>query len=102
METIKEIQERHDAVKDIERNLIELHQIFMDMATLVETQGEQLNDIESQVNKAASFVERGTTQLKIAKNHQRNTRKWMCMGIALVIILILLILLPLLHTVGAI
>lgn len=102
LETIKEIQERHDAVKDIERNLIELHQIFMDMATLVETQGEQLNDIESQVNKAASFVERGTTQLKIAKNHQRNTRKWMCMGIALVIILILLILLPLLHTVGAI
>jgi len=100
METIKEIQERHDAVKDIEKNLIELHQIFMDMATLVETQGEQLNDIESQVNKATSFVARGTTQLKIAKDHQRNTRKWMCIGIALINLLILIILIPILNTIG--
>jgi syntaxin 1B/2/3 len=101
LETIKEIQERHDAVKDIERNLIELHSIFMDMATLVEAQGEQLNNIESHVNKASSFIDRGTQQLKIAKDHQRNTRKWMCIGIALVIILILIILLPILKSVGA-
>ncbi len=49
LETIREIQERHDAVKEIEKNLLELHQIFLDMAVLVEAQGEQLNDIESQV-----------------------------------------------------
>lgn len=102
METIREIQERHDAVKDIEKNLIELHQIFMDMATLVEAQGEQLNDIEQHVNRATSYVARGTTQLKIAKDHQRNTRKWICIGIFLVILLLLIILLPILHTTGAI
>jgi syntaxin 1B/2/3 len=38
-------------MKDIEKNLLELHQIFMDMAVLVESQGEQLNDIEQQVNR---------------------------------------------------
>ncbi|KAG0570285.1 hypothetical protein M758_6G145200 [Ceratodon purpureus] len=102
LDTIKEIQERHDAVKEIERNLIELNQIFMDMATLVEAQGEQLNDIEQHVNKATSFVERGTTQLKVAKDHQRAKRKWVCMGIALIIILILIVLLPILRSVGAI
>lgn len=100
LETIKEIQERHDAVKDIERNLIELNQIFMDMATLVEAQGEQLNDIESHVNRASSFIERGTGQLKVAKDHQRNTRKWMCIGITLLIILILIITLPILSKAG--
>ncbi|KAG0614018.1 hypothetical protein M758_6G145100 [Ceratodon purpureus] len=102
LDTIKEIQERHDAVKEIERNLIELNQIFMDMATLVEAQGEQLNDIEQQVNKASSFVARGTTQLKVAKDHQRAKRKWVCMGIALIIILILIVLLPILRSLGAI
>jgi syntaxin 1B/2/3 len=102
LDTIKEIQERHDAVKEIERNLIELNQIFMDMATLVEAQGEQLNDIEQHVNKASSFVERGTHQLKIAKDHQRNTRKCVCIGIALMIILILIVLLPILHIVGVV
>lgn len=47
LDTISEIQERHDAVKEIEKNLIELHQIFLDMAALVEAQGQQLNDRES-------------------------------------------------------
>ena len=102
METIREIQERHDAVKEIERNLLELNQIFMDMATLVEAQGEQLNDIEQQVNKATSFVERGTHQLRIAKNRQRNTRKCVCIAIFLIILLILIVLLPILKSVGAI
>ncbi|KAI3812226.1 hypothetical protein L1987_16933 [Smallanthus sonchifolius] len=35
MDTISEIQERHDAIIEIEKNLIELYQIFLDMAVLV-------------------------------------------------------------------
>ena len=72
MDTISEIQERHDAVKEIEKNLIELHQIFMDMAALVEAQGQQLNDIESHVQHASSFVRRGTEQLHDAREYQKN------------------------------
>ncbi|KAG0481814.1 hypothetical protein HPP92_009898 [Vanilla planifolia] len=49
IETLEEIQERHDAVKEIEMKLLELHQIFMDMAVLVEAQGEMLDNIEIQV-----------------------------------------------------
>ena len=40
MDTIDEIQEWHDASKEIEKSLLELHQIFLDMAVLVEAQGE--------------------------------------------------------------
>jgi syntaxin 1B/2/3 len=49
LDTIAEIQERHDAVRDIEKKLLELHQIFLDMAVLVEAQGELLDNIETQV-----------------------------------------------------
>ncbi|BBN16196.1 protein MpSYP1-like [Marchantia polymorpha subsp. ruderalis] len=49
LDTIAEIQELHDAVKDIEKKLLELHQIFLDMAVLVEAQGELLDNIETQV-----------------------------------------------------
>lgn len=100
LETIKEIQERHDAVKDIERSLLELHQIFMDMATLVDAQGEQLNDIEQQVNKASSFIQRGTQQLQVAKNTQRSSRKWCLIAIILLIVLILVLAIPLLRSFG--
>ena len=32
LETVAEIQERHHAVKQLERKLMELHQIFLDMS----------------------------------------------------------------------
>lgn len=98
MDTLSEIQERHDAVKEIERSLLELHQIFLDMAALVEAQGNMLNDIESNVSKASSFVMRGTDQLQGAKVLQKNSRKWTCIAIILAIVLVIVILFPILYT----
>ncbi|KAI3736196.1 hypothetical protein L6452_15734 [Arctium lappa] len=94
MDTISEIQERHDSVKEIEKNLIELHQIFLDMAALVEAQGQQLNDIESHVSHASSFVHRGTEQLAEARELQKNSRKYTVIAIFLVIILLIVLTYP--------
>ena len=98
MDTISEIQERHDSVKEIEKNLIELHQVFLDMAALVEAQGQQLNDIESHVAHASSFVRRGTDSLQVAKEYQKSSRKWTCLAIILGAIVVVLLLLPILPT----
>lgn len=98
MDTISEIQERHDAVKEIEKNLIELHQIFLDMAALVEAQGHQLNDIESHVAHASSFVRRGTDNLQEAREYQKSSRKWTCIAVIIGAVLIFLLLFPLLTT----
>ncbi|XP_004497645.1 syntaxin-121-like [Cicer arietinum] len=94
IDTIQEIQERHDIVKEMERNLMELHQVFMDMAVLVQSQGEQLDDIESHVARANSYVRGGVQQLHVARKHQKNTRKWTCIAIILLLIIILIIVLP--------
>ncbi|XP_074310281.1 syntaxin-124-like [Silene latifolia] len=98
MDTVKEIQERHDAIKEIEKNLLELHQVFLDMASLVEAQGHQLNDIASNVNRASSFVSQGANELVVAKHHQKSSRKWACIGTILAIILVLVILFPILFS----
>lgn len=98
MDTISEIQERHDAVKEIEKNLLELHQVFLDMFALVEAQGHQLNDIESHVAHANSFVRRGTEQLEFARESQKDSRKWTCIAILLGIVLIIVFLFPLIST----
>lgn len=102
MDTIMEIQERHDAVKDIEKSLLDLHQVFLDMAALVEAQGQQLNDIESHVAHASSFVRKGTVELETAREYQKSSRKWACMAVLLVIVLIAVLVLPLLINLGLI
>ncbi|KAI6704990.1 hypothetical protein NL676_007952 [Syzygium grande] len=100
LDTISEIQERRDAIKEIEKNLIELHQIFLDMATLVEAQGHQLNDIESQVAQASSFVRRGADQLQGAKEYQKSSRKWVCIAIILGAVIVCFLIIPILTSIS--
>ena len=94
LETVVEIQDRHDAAKEVEKSLLELHQVFLDMAVMVEAQGEKMDDIEHHVLHASHYVKDGTKDLQTAKKYQRSSRKWMCIGIILLLILILVIVIP--------
>lgn len=91
MDTLAEIQERHEAVRDVEKKLLELQQIFMDMAVLVESQGDMLDNIESQVSSAVDHVQSGNTALQKAKKLQRNSRKWMCIAIIILLTIVVII-----------
>ncbi|KAJ1293297.1 hypothetical protein BS78_01G056900 [Paspalum vaginatum] len=93
MGVVAEIQERHGAVADLERSLLELQQVFNDMAVLVAAQGEQLDDIEGNVGRARSFVDRGREELQVARKHQKSTRKWTCIALLILIIIIAVIVL---------
>ncbi len=111
LDTVQEIQERHSAVKDLERQLLGLHQIFLDMAVLVEAQGEMLDNIETQartnpecsqaqlltsstqVAKANEYVNQGNKALTSAKELQKDTRKWMCCAMMLLLSICLIVVL---------
>ncbi|KAG0477088.1 hypothetical protein HPP92_013929 [Vanilla planifolia] len=91
---VAEMRERRGAAEELEKSLVELHQVFLDMAVMVEAQGHQIDDIESQVGRARSFVDHGAQQLHEARRHQKNTRKWTCIAIVILLIIILIIVLP--------
>ncbi|KAG5100116.1 hypothetical protein JHK82_045168 [Glycine max] len=91
MDTLAEIQERHEAVRDVERKLLDLQQIFLDIAVLVDAQGDMLDNIETQVSSAVDHVQQGNNALQKAKKLQRNSRKWMCIAIMILLIVIIII-----------
>ncbi|KAL4350835.1 hypothetical protein AHAS_Ahas10G0181700 [Arachis hypogaea] len=85
----------HDTLIDIERNPNELHQVFLDMAVLFQSQGKELNDIENHVARANSYVCGGSSSCSL----QGSTRRipevhlhWQ-FGIIILIIIILIIVL---------
>jgi syntaxin 1B/2/3 len=84
-------------VRELERKLLELHQIFLDMSVLVEAQGEMLDNIETQVSKSVDYVHRGNVALVAARRYQRSSRKWMCCSIITVLLIACAILLPVLQ-----
>ncbi|OIV90058.1 hypothetical protein TanjilG_21190 [Lupinus angustifolius] len=101
LETVVEIQDRYDTAKEIEKSLLELHQVFLDMAVMVEAQGEKMDDIEHHVIHSSHYVKDGTKDLESAKKLQRGSRKWMCIGIILLLILILVIVIPIVTSFGS-
>ncbi|KAJ0966512.1 hypothetical protein J5N97_023429 [Dioscorea zingiberensis] len=91
-DTLAEIQERHDAVMELEQKLLDLQQMFLDMSVMVDAQGDILNDIETQVSNSIEHVQKATVTLKEAKKLQRNTRKWMCFAILILLVIIIMVL----------
>ena len=81
-------KERHEALMDIQRSLTKLHQIFLDMAVLVETQGEKMDDIEENVANAGHFISGGTNILYSA-NQMKKNKAWVYWVQAVMVIILL-------------
>ncbi|VFQ72171.1 unnamed protein product [Cuscuta campestris] len=91
-EIAKENQERNEAVKEIQKSLAELHQVFLDMAVMVETQGEQMNNIEQNVVNAGSYVKDGSKELDRAKKMKKKKTLLCWIGFILLTILLIFVL----------
>ncbi|MCO5599952.1 hypothetical protein L7F22_054059 [Adiantum nelumboides] len=77
--TLHQIEERNASVRHLEESLLALHQIFLDMAVLVDVQGDELNDIERNMLESMSFIKIGAEDLDgavIADTQRRTTRNW--------------------------
>jgi t-SNARE complex subunit (syntaxin) len=90
-EQLRAVESRHAEILKLERSIIELHDLFVDVAQLVETQGEMVDNIEQNVNSATDKVEVANTELHQARTYQSAARKKMILiGICIVITLIIL------------
>ncbi|CAD6270299.1 unnamed protein product [Miscanthus lutarioriparius] len=70
-----EQEETAKEVAEVERGLVELQQLFLDMAALVEAQGAPLDDIERQVGAAAGDVAAAEAELREARRLQGAARR---------------------------
>uniref|UniRef100_A0AAR5P7G8 t-SNARE coiled-coil homology domain-containing protein n=1 Tax=Dendroctonus ponderosae TaxID=77166 RepID=A0AAR5P7G8_DENPD len=74
-QTLADIEARHADIIKLENSIRELHDMFMDMAMLVENQGELVDRIEYQVETTQNHVAEGHQQLKTAQEYQSKARK---------------------------
>jgi len=84
----REVQERHEDIRKIERTLAELAQLFVDMDVLVTQQEETINAIETAAVHVEQDTEAGLAQTKKAVDHARSARRkrWICFIIFLIVL----------------
>jgi len=76
----REVQERHEDIRKIERTLAELAQLFNDMDVLVNQQEDVINAIETSATQVQKDTEAGLGQTEKAVEHARSARRkrWFC------------------------
>ncbi|KAG0335600.1 Plasma membrane t-SNARE, secretory vesicle fusion [Podila horticola] len=88
---LREVQSRHDDIKKIEKTILELHQLFIDMETLVTEQAVVMNTIEENTQQTDVHLETGNKEVDVAIVNARGARrkKWICLLITIIILAIL-------------
>ncbi|XP_077323776.1 syntaxin-3-like isoform X5 [Lithobates pipiens] len=74
-QALSEIESRHRDIVRLESSLKELHDMFMDIAMLVENQGEVTDNIEINVMKSVEHVEKAREETTKAVKYQSKARK---------------------------
>ncbi|XP_063084233.1 syntaxin-3 isoform X2 [Cavia porcellus] len=74
-QALSEIEGRHKDIVRLESSIKELHDMFMDIAMLVENQGEMLDNIELNVLHTVDHVEKAQEETKKAVKYQSQARK---------------------------
>ncbi|XP_072317488.1 syntaxin-12-like [Eucyclogobius newberryi] len=85
------IRERETNIRQLESDIMDVNQIFKDLAVMIHDQGEMIDSIEANVENAEVHVNRGAGQLQKAAYYQRKSRKRMCV-LAMVLSLVLVVL----------
>ncbi|XP_042759862.1 syntaxin-3 isoform X4 [Panthera onca] len=74
-QALSEIEGRHKDIVRLESSIKELHDMFVDIAMLVENQGEMLDNIELNVMHTVDHVEKAREETKRAVKYQGQARK---------------------------
>lgn len=91
-QALGDIEARHRDIINLEKSIQELHEMFLDMAMLVESQGEMIDRIEYNVDQAVDFVQSAKSDTKKAVKYQSKARRkkiliFICLIVCLAIII---------------
>ncbi|CAF4891401.1 unnamed protein product, partial [Rotaria sp. Silwood1] len=95
-QSLTDIQARHGDIMKLEKSIREIHDMFIDMAAMVQTQGEMIDRIEYNAVQSENFVESACIDTRKAVKFQRTARRKkilliLCLIITVVIILFILV-----------
>ncbi|CAF3964022.1 unnamed protein product [Rotaria magnacalcarata] len=88
------IEERHQEITNLENSIKQLHSMFADLAILVATQGEMIDNIEYNVTQATNFVGKATddiVQTAVIAAKLRKKKAIVCVILTVVIVVLIII-----------
>jgi len=94
-ETVRMIEQRHDEILKLERQVREIFELFNDLATLVNLQQESLDVISVNVANANRKVIAAQEEIEVAADYQKKVRnRKVCCCLLVILIILCAVLIP--------
>ncbi|CAD7931564.1 unnamed protein product [Amoebophrya sp. A25] len=101
LENLEQVHDKYKAIRRLERSMADLHQMFLDMAQLIEHQGEILDVIEVNVSKTRDYTQQAEQELITARKGQLTSQRRMCCITVLMMLVCAVIIFPILFAPSA-
>ena len=84
-DALNEIEQRHHDILELEKDILELQEIFRDLAILVDEQGDVIDNIEAHMEAAVHHVHKGEENIVIAKRYKQSSRRKLVIIIVIIV-----------------
>ncbi|KZZ92793.1 t-SNARE [Ascosphaera apis ARSEF 7405] len=87
------VRQRHDDIQKIERDFIELSEMFTDLSNMIIAQEPAVEKINEQSQQVVENIQSGTKHVDTAieSGKARNRKKWWCVLITILVIIVIII-----------
>lgn len=89
---VNDLQSRHDEILKLEKNINQVHQMFVDLQVLVKAQGDVIDNIEMNISTAKDCVLDGEVSIAQSYEYLKSARKKKCIVIGIIVVLIIIVL----------
>lgn len=86
-----EAEFREAAMLDLQRDIVDMHDVMRDLGVMVQSQGDSVGNLETNVERAHAEISHGNQQLGKAVTYKKCSRKLCCVICTILIIIFLLI-----------
>ena len=93
-DVVRVIEERHADIMRLEQQVLEIYELFRDLAVLVDLQQESLDVIENRIMHAKNYTEKAEVELQEAENYQKKARNRRCCILMVLLVIVAVILGP--------
>ena len=72
---VRDLEERHRDIKKLEKSILQVHNMIIELSKLVSLQGEMIDNIEVNIQKAKDYVIKGEKNVDKSKKNLQSARK---------------------------
>ena len=91
---VRDLEERHKDIQKLEKSILQVHNMIIELSKLVSLQGEMIDNIEVNIQKAKDYVLKGETNVNKSKKNLQSARKKKCIVLLIIIGILIVIFIP--------